>query len=910
MGSHHGNMSERSHGQNMSSKYLKHKLLLIALASSLPASFAFKFPEDKAAAEETNKIPEDVEAQTQLIVLRNSKKLKGCYTKLWSGRRLGKETIKISEMTSGIESCQEACDLQPDCTALSFGFPSTDAREGNCEMTNFKTEFQSFSNWDTEINPQFSVHLRHEYCPEQRILTKNSNSPVLAVDPFPLYPAKKYYETNTLDKQNIPEATRRRDYDTQEGCYRQALITRKLQNRYIRLSKTTNNLADCESLCTRELSFTCKGFSYRAPQSAGEVLNCDLTDQDTTTLDTYTDFYPNTNTYFYERSGTGSDCRTASALGSKCYESFKSSTKHYTYRDYKTSTSVEGCAEECKRTSWCNSISYRYSYNSATDIGNCLLSDTGVEDLRDPEDLVKDSSWDIYRVNRGSSCGGNGNPYPPTSRPTRPADCAESTRAGYRHFSTRPQDKLRASTLYECGELCRQEKYCNSFSYSQSGRDCYLSTLRVDELQTRDIARDSSWDIFRPLFGGSCGSGGGGGYYPDRPYNPGQGTQRPSDNTPPQRPTDNRPLAPDSPSGCFRIYEARYRLERSAARESVSARDLRDCEEKCEREHLFTCRSFSFTSDYMARNCDLSELGARDLSLGRDLVRDQYSDVYEKITSGACGSGSGGGNYIHDYIRCSNFAEPEYRLSYGITRELTSARDSADCEEQCLLATRYSCKIFAYKYGSSGSKNCELSDRDLRDIRVSSDLDRDRDWDVFERTRYSGECRDQSSIHDNGDSVIIDRLSCYTKYRSDTSFRSRAVVERRSARDEEECARECDYYRGSGQYQCNAFSYRRNYGSNTDNCVLSDSYGRDIDVDLTYERDYDVYEFSGRGPHCRNDNDIDSAGEYTVNGQRCLRGGCRLNPDVNYWYCEVAEDRGWDYCCRPEHRCGYSEGFR
>ena len=74
---------------------------------------------------------------------------------------------------------------------------------------------------------------------------------------------------------------------------------------------------------------------------------------------------------------------------SECYESFKSSTKHYTYRDYKTSTSVEGCAEECRRTSWCNSISYRYSYNSATDIGNCLLSDTGVEDLRDPEDLVK-----------------------------------------------------------------------------------------------------------------------------------------------------------------------------------------------------------------------------------------------------------------------------------------------------------------------------------------------------------------------------------------------------------------------------------------------------------------------------------------------------------------------------------------
>ena len=76
-------------------------------------------------------------------------------------------------------------------------------------------------------------------------------------------------------------------------------------------------------------------------------------------------------------------------MHSECYDAFKSKYKHYTYRDYKTSSSEGECAEECKRTSWCNSISYRYSYNSVTDIGNCLLSDTRVDDLRDPEDLVK-----------------------------------------------------------------------------------------------------------------------------------------------------------------------------------------------------------------------------------------------------------------------------------------------------------------------------------------------------------------------------------------------------------------------------------------------------------------------------------------------------------------------------------------
>ena len=85
-------------------------------------------------------------------------------------------------------------------------------------------------------------------------------------------------------------------------------------------------------------SFDCLGFAYRQPQSAGEVLNCDLTDkvititiamvtrrtrimlkmtmvmvllQDTRTLDPYSsyDFYQSQTTDLYERSGAGNDCR-------------------------------------------------------------------------------------------------------------------------------------------------------------------------------------------------------------------------------------------------------------------------------------------------------------------------------------------------------------------------------------------------------------------------------------------------------------------------------------------------------------------------------------------------------------------------------------------------------------------------
>ncbi len=61
---------------------------------------------------------------------------------------------------------------------------------------------------------------------------------------------------------------------------------------------------------------------------------------------------------------------------------------------------------------------------------------------------------------------------------------------------------------------------------------------------------------------------------------------------------------------------------------------------------------------------------------------------------------------------------------------------------------------------------------------------------------------------------------------------------------------------------------------------------------------------------------------FSVTGRPC-RFGPRLNSDVRYWFCEVEEattrgkgvgsggggEAGWDYCCRPGSRCGYSQGY-
>ena len=114
----------------------------------------------------------------------------------------------------------------------------------------------------------------------------------------------------------------------------------------------------------------------------------------------------------------------------------------------------------------------------------------------------------------------------------------------------------------------------------------------------------------------------------------------------------------------------------------------------------------------------------------------------------------------------------------------------ADCENLCIRETQFVCRTFSFnngRYNDYSSNNCELTDRDYRDLSYR-DFDESRDWDVVERTRYSGECRDSSvGFVDNNDVIIVDRLSCYRKYRTDSTFNSRAIVDTKQVSMGVEC---------------------------------------------------------------------------------------------------------------------------
>ncbi|XP_076679293.1 uncharacterized protein LOC143374759 isoform X3 [Andrena cerasifolii] len=76
----------------------------------------------------------------------------------------------------------------------------------------------------------------------------------------------------------------------------------------------------------------------------------------------------------------------------------------------------------------------------------------------------------------------------------------------------------------------------------------------------------------------------------------------------------------------------------------------------------------------------------------------------------------------------------------------------------------------------------------------------------------------------------------------------------------------------------------------------------------------DGFEHRFSTPHPR---DLSIFRRYTVNGHPCKNGSvCQRNEIAGYWSCEIEENEqgagmepNWDYCCEPNHRCGFSQGY-
>ena len=110
---------------------------------------------------------------------------------------------------------------------------------------------------------------------------------------------------------------------------------------------------------------------------------------------------------------------------------------------------------------------------------------------------------------------------------------------------------------------------------------------------------------------------------------------------------------------------------------------------------------------------------------------------------------------------------------------------------------------FNYRFMSSPYRNCELSRKDVRTVGQSG-LDYALGWVLYHRASYAGICSRNGRRQEVENSPQLP-LARYERAKIDYSVVSRAVLQRKSVVDAQQCARECDLHRSV--YECQAFSY-------------------------------------------------------------------------------------------------------
>ncbi|XP_015363152.1 PREDICTED: uncharacterized protein LOC107161309 isoform X1 [Diuraphis noxia] len=158
---------------------------------------------------------------------------------------------------------------------------------------------------------------------------------------------------------------------------------------------------------------------------------------------------------------------------------------------------------------------------------------------------------------------------------------------------------------------------------------------------------------------------------------------------------------------------------------------------------------------------------------------------------------------------------------------------------------------------------------------------------------------------------------CYINFGGTARLLPSAIKKSMTVESEYQCKMECNKARENQYFRCSTLSYFGGY------CELSDIEMRDLKPNQHFSLDQQflLYTWDFSEVHCFSSpvakysptNGFSGGLEwtwmrFTVNGQPCRLGSyCTENVNMGIWSCPV--DQGdWDYCCRPDHKCGYSEG--
>nr|CAH7744175.1 unnamed protein product [Callosobruchus chinensis] len=203
----------------------------------------------------------------------------------------------------------------------------------------------------------------------------------------------------------------------------------------------------------------------------------------------------------------------------------------------------------------------------------------------------------------------------------------------------------------------------------------------------------------------------------------------------------------------------------------------------------------------------------------------------------------------YDYKRdeCSLRMASGFKLHKTVVGRLFSVQNIYECEYLCFKEKGFLCSSYAYRY-TLPADNCYLSPKDYKELNYYTDLEPDRDFDI-----YTMNNRDKcaASIGVRGG----DNSECFLRVRSGKRLDGGVVKDSLTTKSAVECQIEC---LKATRFTCRAFSFRYGppvIGGVIDNCQLTDCpfYELDPRHHFVPEAGFEIYERASFGHGCEPD---------------------------------------------------------
>ncbi|KAK9876143.1 hypothetical protein WA026_011260 [Henosepilachna vigintioctopunctata] len=392
-----------------------------------------------------------------------------------------------------------------------------------------------------------------------------------------------------------------------------------------------------------------------------------------------------------------------------------------------------------------------------------------------------------------------------------------------------------------------------------------------------------------------------------------------------------------------------FKLAKSIVKKFYAVPNIYECELLCFKERSFACSSYAFrytiSLSSPADNCYLSNKNYKELDYYTDLQPDRDFDIYTMNNMNKCVSPV---IVSKDNSDCFWRVRSGQKLDHRVVKDSLAVNSIVDCQIECLKSRRFMCRVFSFRFGSPRSdrsfNNCQLSDWPYYEFDSRIDFVPESGFEIYERGSFGHGCepyhfdiRGRPSVHLNTEE---DQL-CYIGFGSPARLLPEATKKALKVNDQLECKAECSKLREESILHCMSFSYRlHSYGGF--NCFLSDIHQRDLLPHIDYIPDSHsrLYAWDNYNPQCTRlsnkrphgdshihigreeiygnslEDDAITALEtwkaYSVSGWPCKRGyPCQKNLEAGFWFCKLegGDEDAWDYCCRPDHQCGYSYGI-